>query len=970
MSSNHPFLAGTSTGMNGPAGGTAGTTTGANTQQRADDLAARTSNLAITDQPKKGASSYDAFPVQKSVWPTNYRSSQQPNTDHNRNTFAAFDVADRSFDKDPNLLKAEHERVAPGGLYHRAAEQQSPSHQGAPNGVANEGVKQGAAVGAGAGAGAGIGAGAGAQLIREGKEMLHPSSEQQQQQQGQPVAGAGVQQARQQDGQPLAGSGGVPGDPDFAAQNLARAPPSQETQAQPSGQSVGGNVGQNVGAGVVGGAAGGAVGHNIAQNLGGANDGQPQSPTGQARGPHSQAVKNYIETQAQPVPGQSLDKSQPLTGQRDPAQTQASKDIDQNQRPHSQAVRNYIETQAQPIPGQSIDKDQPLAGQRDPAQLQSQQAVDQGQRPHSEAVRNYVDTQAQPQPRTQPQGQTQTQNYGQSQPPYEAGQNLGLTQSQEAEPDHHHGAKAAGVGAGAGLAAATGAHMLAADGPREQDQQRAGGDYFGSKGGPRSPAPNYNEPSAHMTSNAPAQDRPTGGTFRRLSGNYVGGYSNGDASQLDKGIDDHDHDRYMEEATAANTAANAQYSERPQLNDQPSRSYINTSSPVTSYDRPLEGDIARRTSQRSSRPPSTKFVEHMNGQPPPQQHGSRLAVPGQMGGYEHHQPREDPFAHDGSRRPASAQDFGRRSSGQQDPHGPFSRPARPASAMAAPMPREGSLRGSARSPRLSPNASVRRHGRLPPIADDVAYAGIGAGGGLALGEVADLDRQHEMQYRGSQLADDGPVPPLPPGHRGARSPEGGRYSSFGHRPEPAIGDWRDRREEGRLARSGTALSRTTVGRSGTQRSRRSGAFGRGAGLSVGTQPEDVLGRDDIHERTELSERVLDPSTLRKLQGMEKKDARRLAKLLKAEGKEQARSVEGAIRDLKRMARMQKDAIESERKSQRGLAKWTQREHRARMRFLKEKERYEKVEGELRNAENDYEERRDHAAGLTAQIAEK
>ena len=41
-----------------------------------------------------------------------------------------------------------------------------------------------------------------------------------------------------------------------------------------------------------------------------------------------------------------------------------------------------------------------------------------------------------------------------------------------------------------------------------------------------------------------------------------------------------------------------------------------------------------------------------------------------------------------------------------------------------------------------------------------------------------------------------------------------------------------------------------------------------------------------------------------------------------------------------------------------------------MRFLKEKERYEKVEGDLRNAENDYEERRDHAAGLTAQVAER
>ena len=61
---------------------------------------------------------------------------------------------------------------------------------------------------------------------------------------------------------------------------------------------------------------------------------------------------------------------------------------------------------------------------------------------------------------------------------------------------------------------------------------------------------------------------------------------------------------------------------------------------------------------------------------------------------------------------------------------------------------------------------------------------------------------------------------------------------------------------------------------------------------------------------------------------------------------------------------------AERKSQKRLSNWTSKEHKARLRFLKEKERYEKVEGDLRNAENDYEERRDHAAGLTAQVAEK
>ena len=127
---------------------------------------------------------------------------------------------------------------------------------------------------------------------------------------------------------------------------------------------------------------------------------------------------------------------------------------------------------------------------------------------------------------------------------------------------------------------------------------------------------------------------------------------------------------------------------------------------------------------------------------------------------------------------------------------------------------------------------------------------------------------------------------------------------------------------------------------------------------------------DIHTRAELSERILDEATLRRLSTMEKKDAARLAKLIKAEGKAEAASVKSSIKELERLSKLQKEAARTERKSQLRLGKWTKLEHKARLRFLKEKERYEKVESELRHAENDFEERRDHAAGLTSQVAEK
>ena len=274
-------------------------------------------------------------------------------------------------------------------------------------------------------------------------------------------------------------------------------------------------------------------------------------------------------------------------------------------------------------------------------------------------------------------------------------------------------------------------------------------------------------------------------------------------------------------------------------------------------------------------------------------------------------------------------------------------------------------------------------------------AGVGAGVGAAgVGEVMSHDRQRQLQERPRSrvsLHDDGAQDTNTNNNR-ALSP-GRPQSSFGHRPQPNLmtvaedgresrydqSNGRDSRGAGVLGRSGTVMSRAnTMGRNGTLSraanggtvGSRRGAFGRGAGASIGTQPEEVLGRDDIHARAELSERILDEATLRRLSTMEKKDAKRLAKVIKSEGKAETKAVTGSIKELERIVKLQKEAAAAERKSQLRLTKWTGKEHKARLRFLKEKERYEKIEAELRNAENDYEERRDHAGGLTAQVAEK
>ncbi|KAL7424036.1 hypothetical protein Q5752_001621 [Cryptotrichosporon argae] len=357
---------------------------------------------------------------------------------------------------------------------------------------------------------------------------------------------------------------------------------------------------------------------------------------------------------------------------------------------------------------------------------------------------------------------------------------------------------------------------------------------------------------------------------------------------------------------------------RPSMRDQPSRSYITPVPIVTEY----EPALSEADRQRKGRPKSVAASEL---------------------------PTERPKSV-ASVRPADTGIAGRRSAS-----------------------RAGSVKSNRDTfaPQSPVNGSVRR---LPRI-----DGGSEAGEGLAIGEIASTERQHELQNgnigRGNSLrsrdrvalVDNGPVRP---------------QSAFGSRPQPNVMDTVQERPESRAGGAvgvGRSLSRAqTLGRNGTLSraynggtvGSRRGAFGRGAGLSVGTQPEEVLGRDDIHTRAELSERILDDDTLRRLSNMEKKDAKRLSKIIKAEAKAEAKSVAGSIKELERLARLQKEAAAAERKSQLRLSKYIAKEHKARIRFLKEKERYEAVEGQLRNAENDYEERRDHAAGLTAQVAEK
>jgi len=163
--------------------------------------------------------------------------------------------------------------------------------------------------------------------------------------------------------------------------------------------------------------------------------------------------------------------------------------------------------------------------------------------------------------------------------------------------------------------------------------------------------------------------------------------------------------------------------------------------------------------------------------------------------------------------------------------------------------------------------------------DDGGVAGAASGTGL--GQVLTPQRQRELQQRNNVQPNN--VHPLgPAGHSRTSLNDQGHVardrnttfdeperaasprpmSPFGHRPAPNLmsvaEDGRESRFDqrdrggGMLNRNGTVISRAnTMGRNGTlSRAQnggtvgsRRGAFGRGAGASIGTQPEEVLGRE-------------------------------------------------------------------------------------------------------------------------------
>lgn len=137
------------------------------------------------------------------------------------------------------------------------------------------------------------------------------------------------------------------------------------------------------------------------------------------------------------------------------------------------------------------------------------------------------------------------------------------------------------------------------------------------------------------------------------------------------------------------------------------------------------------------------------------------------------------------------------------------------------------------------------------------------------------------------------------------------------------------RQLGASAANGGGLDRNNTYRTGVSRGstiRRGGAFANGSALSGGGVAESY-GREDIHNRNDMASRQLiaagkpGAAVGRKISVAEKKDAKRMSKLIVKEGHIEAAAVKASMKELESLQKMQRAAAQVSRSGRLEFNRW-------------------------------------------------
>ncbi|KDN48794.1 hypothetical protein RSAG8_02781, partial [Rhizoctonia solani AG-8 WAC10335] len=124
------------------------------------------------------------------------------------------------------------------------------------------------------------------------------------------------------------------------------------------------------------------------------------------------------------------------------------------------------------------------------------------------------------------------------------------------------------------------------------------------------------------------------------------------------------------------------------------------------------------------------------------------------------------------------------------------------------------------------------------------------------------------------------------------------------------------------------------------------AFGMGSGTSGPMPPKDE--NEALHQRAATAESGLSQPVVQKITAAELKDAKRVSKILKNEQKAEDKSMKKAIKELDKLASIQRQASKDESSALSAHNKAVKAEHNLNMKYLAAKAAWEKAAADLKS----------------------
>ncbi|KAH7341606.1 hypothetical protein B0J17DRAFT_647262 [Rhizoctonia solani] len=191
-----------------------------------------------------------------------------------------------------------------------------------------------------------------------------------------------------------------------------------------------------------------------------------------------------------------------------------------------------------------------------------------------------------------------------------------------------------------------------------------------------------------------------------------------------------------------------------------------------------------------------------------------------------------------------------------------------------------------------------------------------------------------------------------------------RYSDE-HKPAVPVSDMKKASVDTDTKDSGVVVESPTSSKS--EKGIRS-AFGLGPGASGPAPPKDE--NEALHQRAATAESSLSQTVVQKITAAELKDAKRVSKILKNEQKAEDKSMKRAIKELDKLASIQRQASKDESAALSAHNKAVKAEHKLNMKYLAAKAAWEKAAADLKSKTEMLESTKEHARTQTELLQSK